>query len=468
MTEALEFHPLANLFPLIEGLAFDDLVADIRANGLRDKIVMFEGKILDGRNRYRAAVAAELIDPSGETDMGDWDPRYFRHHQPRKDGDPLAFVLSLNLHRRHLTTSQRAMIGAEIAGMKRGRPGENPPYGGLSVTDAAARLNIAERSIERARVVRDYGVPELSGAVKAGTLTVAAASDLAALPKEEQLAALRSADADVLYKVLAEERARKQAAKKLRRDERASELADKISAANAALPAMIASGKRYGLILEDPEWPWEAYSEDTGMDRAEENHYPTSSLAEICARPIGQLAARDCVYLIWATPPRLEMALAVMKARGFTYKTHRCWRKQLPGKARGRGYWFHFTHELVLLGTRGSPPCPAMGEQWDSVFDAPRGANSVKPDDMHRWADHFFPGVPKLECNARAAWPGWDVWGAEAPEPVPAAAVDPALFSAPAALKPTALEDWAGGVVELPALPGLRSATNERGEPWIS
>lgn len=468
MGEALEFHPLANLFPLIEGQAFDDLVADVKAKSLREKIVMFEGKILDGRNRYRAAVAAGLIDPSGETDMGNWDPRFFRHHQPRKDGDPLAFVLSLNLHRRHLTTSQRAMIAAQIGRIGHGGNQSKASYEGLTLDARATQLSVGRASVERAEIVVDKGVPELCDAVKAGTVTVAAASGLATLPKDQQLAALRSADADVLYKVLAEERARKQAAKKLRREERNSELADKIKAANAALPAMIASGKRYGLILEDPEWPWEAYSEETGMDRAEENHYPTSSLAEICARPIGDLAARDCVYLIWATPPRLELALAVMKARGFTYKTHRCWRKVLPGKARGRGYWFHFTHELVLLGTRGSPPCPAMGEQWDSVFDAARGANSAKPDDMHRWADRFFPGVPKLECNARTAWPGWDVWGAEAPEPVPAAACDPALFPAPAALKPTALEDWAGGLIDLPALPGLRTATNERVEPWIS
>lgn len=241
--------------------------------------------------------------------------------------------------------------------------------------------------------------------------------DTAAIGRRHaDVATIRSVPIEALAQVVTEDRRRKQLAKKAKRAARVEQLAASIVAANERMAEMVASERRFGLILEDPEWPWESYSPDTGMDRAEENHYPTSSIDEICARPIGDLAARDCVYLIWATPPRLLSAIRVMEARGFTYRTHSVWRKLLPGAMRGRGYWFHFTHELVLLGTKGNPPCPAPGEQWDSVFEAPRGANSVKPPNMHEWAERFFPGVPKLECNARAARPGWDVWGAEAPD----------------------------------------------------
>jgi ParB-like chromosome segregation protein Spo0J len=82
----LEFHALANIFPLVEGTEFDELVADIREQGLHEPIVVYEDRILDGRNRYRACEAAG-IEPSFTVYTGD---------------NPVAYVVSLNLRRRHL------------------------------------------------------------------------------------------------------------------------------------------------------------------------------------------------------------------------------------------------------------------------------------------------------------------------------------------------------------------------------
>jgi hypothetical protein len=99
----LEFHPLANEFPLMEGVEFDALVDDIRARGLLELITVFEGKILEGRNRYRAGLQAGF-------------KFVFTDHfmQLPKGLDPLHFVISKNIRRRHLTSEQRREIIAKL------------------------------------------------------------------------------------------------------------------------------------------------------------------------------------------------------------------------------------------------------------------------------------------------------------------------------------------------------------------
>ena len=98
-------HPISEIFPAMEGAEFDALVEDIKTHGLQQKLVMYQGKILDGRNRWRACEALG-IKPKWVDYEGD---------------DPLGHVLSLNLHRRHLDASQRAMVGARIATLKNGQ-----------------------------------------------------------------------------------------------------------------------------------------------------------------------------------------------------------------------------------------------------------------------------------------------------------------------------------------------------------
>jgi hypothetical protein len=155
----LEPHPLVDLFPLMEGDEYAALREDIRVNGLFDPITLYQGRILDGRNRYRACEEAGVGIATVEFD-------------PENDGDPRVWVISRNLKRRHLNESQRAMIAAKLANLDRGRLQENPPIGGISAKQASEMLNIGERSIERARVVRSKAAPELKTAVEKGHVSV--------------------------------------------------------------------------------------------------------------------------------------------------------------------------------------------------------------------------------------------------------------------------------------------------------
>jgi hypothetical protein len=107
---AHDFHPLADLFPLMEGAEFDALVADIRANGLRDGIVLYENKILDGRNRYRACEAAG-VSPGFRVAVQ--SPDQSNIARPLIT-DPTAYVISANIHRRHLTAEQKRELIARL------------------------------------------------------------------------------------------------------------------------------------------------------------------------------------------------------------------------------------------------------------------------------------------------------------------------------------------------------------------
>lgn len=206
---------------------------------------------------------------------------------------------------------------------------------------------------------------------------------------------------------------RRDIAQQVKRDRRnavEAELASRIR----ALPQ-----KRYGVIYADPEWRFEPRSRETGMDRAPENHYPTSATQEIMARPVADIAAEHCVLFCWATAPMLEDGLATVRAWGFQYKAHAIWHKIRAGNQQGTGYWFRGAHELLLVGVRGGVPCPAMGLQSGSVIAAPVGEHSAKPDLFAELIESYFPNLPKIELNARRARPGWDVWGNQAPEKSP-------------------------------------------------
>ena len=146
---------------------------DIRLRGLLTPIVLLGGRILDGRCRHAACILAGV------------EPAFTEY----AGTDPLADVLSWNIHRRHMSESQRAMVAASLANMKPGRPHGNPAQmqgseskpeppahtrEAISVPEAAAQLNVSERLVRSARALRRES-PELTSRVELGHTTIGAA-----------------------------------------------------------------------------------------------------------------------------------------------------------------------------------------------------------------------------------------------------------------------------------------------------
>ncbi len=189
----MEFHEVANLFPLIEGQAFDELVTDIREHGLQQPIWTYQDKIIDGRNRYRACLEANV-----EPRYQEWDCK----------GSLISFAVSMNIRRRHLDSSQRAMIAVrslplyEAESAKRhGGDHKSEEYqdgknsiliSGASVGLAAKDFGTNEKYVQHAKDIMKHA-PELEEHIANGTITLPDAKAIANLPKESQSAIVEQA-----------------------------------------------------------------------------------------------------------------------------------------------------------------------------------------------------------------------------------------------------------------------------------
>mgnify|MGYP003340424101 CR=1 FL=1 len=368
----MQYHEIANIFPLIQGDEFKELCEDIRRNGVREPIVLYEGKILDGRNRYRACkeigLTAPAINFEGE--------------------DPLGYVISLNVHRRHLRSDQRAAAAIEAEGIdqrlkkeaqeriisagehgKEGGRGKTPSQKidrGFQYNENRANSKLAETFGTNRQYINDIRKvkeeqPETFEAIKRGEVK------LAHVKRDKK------------------------------REERLEKLLE-VSKGNAELP----QDKTYPVIYADPPWRYEHSQSDS---RQIENQYPTMTLDDICALSIP--ATDDAILFMWGTSPKLEEAFRVIREWGFTYRTCAVWDKQKIGM----GYYFRQQHELLLIATKGNLPAPLPENRPGSVFSYPRGEHSAKPHEVAEIIEKMYPELPKLEMFCRSAREGWGVWG---------------------------------------------------------
>jgi N6-adenosine-specific RNA methylase IME4 len=231
-------------------------------------------------------------------------------------------------------------------------------------------------------------------------VSVSAAADVATESAEVQQEIVARGEREILD---AAKRIRGARAE-VRRTERIARIAT-ISGANSPLP----QDQKYPVILADPPWHFEVYNEDSGVERAAANHYPTMALAEICKLPIADLATPDAVLFLWTTAPHLREAFEVLAAWGFQYVSNFVWVKDKFGL----GYWVRNQHELVLIARRGDLPTPAPACRPPSVIQAPAREHSRKPDEAYALIERMYPELPKIELFARARRPGWDAWGNE-------------------------------------------------------
>lgn len=181
----------------------------------------------------------------------------------------------------------------------------------------------------------------------------------------------------------------------------------------------------FGCILADPPWFFRTRT-DTVSKRDPRNHYGVMSFANICALPVGDVAAKDCHLFLWVTGPILERAFDVIKAWGFRYsgvaftwiklkKSHDQNQLRMLSAADGDfhvglGFTTRKNAEFCLLARRGSARRNAKDVR--ELILAPRREHSRKPDEVFGRIERYANG-PYLEMFGRQRRHGWTVVGDE-------------------------------------------------------
>ena len=366
-------HPAATLFPLLKGADFEALVADIREHGLREAIRLDrDGRILDGRNRIRACEAAG-VEPRCQTYEGD---------------DPLEFVISLNLVRRHLDESQTAMVAARMANLEPGRPSEKAQICAVTQVEAAERTRVSRRTVQHAAKVLADGAEELVAAVDQGLVAV---SDAASVAKESHTTQR------ALVGAVQREEVNNLKTAKVRRDIERQRL--EIAEGRTVQPEGV-----FEVIAVDPPWPYETAESYDAHGFRGGTPYPEISLEELAVLQLP--AAQDCILWLWTTHRFLPDAFAFLRAWGFEHKMVLTWVKNRFGNGR----WLRSKSEFCIMAVKGSPKVDLTNQT--TIIDAPMREHSRKPDEFYALVDSLCVGR-KLDYFSREKRPGWAQYGNE-------------------------------------------------------
>jgi N6-adenosine-specific RNA methylase IME4 len=337
----VEFHEAAKIFPMMTVTEYDQLKADISANGLLEPIVIYNGLILDGRNRYLACTDLGIT-PEYETFDGD---------------DPVSFVISKNLHRRHLNETQRAVVASKLANMPKHLHKTDMQIC-ISQPEAAEKLNVSTRSVATIKEI-ERKAPELMPKLESGEMT-----------------------ANEAIKIIKNQKREKDIAKQV----------TEIKANNYKPPERL-----YEVIVIDPPWPY-GTKYDANARRAA-NPYPEMSLDEIKA--IKLPSANDCILWLWTTHKFMRYSFDLLDEWGFRDVAILTWCKSKMGL----GEWLRSQSEFCIMAVKGKPKVNLTNQT--TVLYAPMREHSRKPDEFYSMVDALCVGY-KIDWFSREHRDGWD------------------------------------------------------------
>jgi N6-adenosine-specific RNA methylase IME4 len=167
--------------------------------------------------------------------------------------------------------------------------------------------------------------------------------------------------------------------------------------------------KKYKIIYADPPW---AYRNMGNIQATANAQYPTMSNNDICNLPVGGVADDNCILFLWATFPKIQEALDVIRAWGFEYKTVGfVWIKKNKNFTNffGVGWYTKSNAEVCLIGVKGK--APKISNSISQIIETVRERHSKKPSEVRKKIIEFCGDIPRIELFAREKTEGWDCIG---------------------------------------------------------
>jgi len=383
-----EFHPAADEFPMMDKERLDELIKDISINGQREPICLYQGKILDGRNRMLACQALGIA-PKTRT--------------LPEDIDPWSYVWSLNGERRDLTAAQRYLIWKACHEKSEAWQAEQ-----RRIQEEANRKR-SEAAKERERkedgTLKASSEPTTCGRTGSRTSTRTGTKAKAAASKTnrgtvERMDRLVKERPDLADKVKVGEIHEAAAIREMKREKIIKELESiKVKEAKALEGV-------FDVIVIDPPWPMKKIERDERPNQSEFD-YPTMTEDEL--RELKIPCANDCHVWLWTTHKFLPMAFRLLDHWGLKYVCTFVWHK--PGGFQPFGLP-QYNCEFALYARKGSPAFIDT-RKFMVCFSAQRGKHSEKPDEFYQMIRLVTAGR-RLDMFNRRKIDGFDTWGNQA------------------------------------------------------
>lgn len=361
-----------DLIPALTAEEFKQLEDNCLAEGIREKILTWNGIIIDGHNRYEIA--------------NKWNLDYETESKHFKSEDDVKEWMILNqFGRRNLSNYQRSVLALELEGLFKEKAKEK------------------EHIRKTTSQISDESFPEISTKKELAKVASVSHDTIAKVKKIQE-----KAPEEVKEKLKTGEVSINQAYKEIKKEEKKAERVKVIQKQIEDIEAgeLPELEGLFDVVSVDPPWPYEGESKKvTSFDpngRRVANPYPEMSIQEI--KDIQMPLMNDSIVFLWTTHKFLPDAFDILKEWGMEYKATLVWNKEKIGM----GAWFRMQCEFCLVGVKGKPYFE--NTKYRDILSEPRREHSRKPDSFFSMVEEITLGR-RLEYFSREKREGWEVFG---------------------------------------------------------